>query len=1060
MGGGGMGKRMSAAAAADLANLASLSGKYRTNMEAAAKAAERTVHLGSKGAGGRFLSNIGSGPGASQSNGGGANFGGGANRGGLTQMTPAAAVALRATQRGAPPLGGGAAIPASPGAGGTPGAPATATSSGGFGGFAKKFAIGAGAALLAGAINPAGFEQQDWLSNRAALRMNGGYDKRKAANQMYGPGGFAQNVGDNATVGSAFAPVLQRGGYTVGSAGFAGQASNIRNIASLNPMLAGQAGNVGLEAQSAQTFNTMRGAFGIETLNPGGKPKSIAEISRSLVGATTSLGNKPMNIKQVQATFGVNGRTRLNLNQAGISSDMQTSIQDYLTASANKGSYLTDKEQQSRDPKANPSSDTILGSKQTRSSAEQGVTAAMLKDYADAFRKTNDAINASLKEMTGLLRANNNLLAHLAGGAGGTLGAATGGGGGTMNTIGKVGLGVGASAIARKVSGGLGSRLVAGAAARTAAGGLAGAGAAAAGVAALPIEAILAGGFAAYEGSKGILGADRSRGVFSDRAWSTAWQHGLGGMFGYKAAKGDGPGRPASFGGAAGWGGITAGTFNGKEFGDGPGADPGSSAAQAAAQKDRGAETINALAGLMKGFGGPWNISSAKRSGRSGVTVSGNVSYHATGNAIDIVGNSPGVDTPQLLAINRYLSQYAPGLNELIYAGPGGALVKDGRRVSPSLYGQAVMDIHHNHVHVAATSGMLKNLAKKKKGGGFLNNVLGGISGAAGNIWDAGRNLFNSGRNALGFGGSKKSNGSSSSKNSNGASGAGGGIAGGMMALTSSGSTASQASLIESLLAGLAAGNSDSGMGRPVSVDRGEMPSGVLGRSAGTTRGSGSGSSSDGGPARSMPVGSALENAHTIIRVARQMGISKRGAVIGIATAEQESNLLNLHNGDRDSQGLFQQRPSQGWGTVAEVTNPAHAAHSFFERLKGLDYNHLPLTVAAQEVQRSAYPDAYAKWERTSNDIVNRDGQYGDGPGRPGAMAMGQTADVPELRQHMMRAGGAGGSVSYQGGSSVHIGKVEVHISAPQVSQAEAQRIGRMVVEQIAMQTRRKEMSR
>jgi hypothetical protein len=78
----------------------------------------------------------------------------------------------------------------------------------------------------------------------------------------------------------------------------------------------------------------------------------------------------------------------------------------------------------------------------------------------------------------------------------------------------------------------------------------------------------------------------------------------------------------------------------------------------------------------------------------------------------------------------------------------------------------------------------------------------------------------------------------------------------------------------------------------------------------------------------------------------------------------QESKLRNLDHGDRDSLGLFQQRPSQGWGTAEQVRDPVHASERFYAALKKIDgYADLALTDAAQRVQRSGYPDAYAKHE-------------------------------------------------------------------------------------------------
>ncbi|MFE0449901.1 heavy metal transporter [Streptomyces sp. NPDC058914] len=105
-------------------------------------------------------------------------------------------------------------------------------------------------------------------------------------------------------------------------------------------------------------------------------------------------------------------------------------------------------------------------------------------------------------------------------------------------------------------------------------------------------------------------------------------------------------------------------------------------------------------------------------------------------------------------------------------------------------------------------------------------------------------------------------------------------------------------------------------------------------------------------------------NAATITAVGTNRGMPERAVTIALATALQESALRNLDHGDRDSLGLFQQRPSQGWGTAQEVTDPAYAANIFYEHLaKVPDYTELPLTVAAQRVQRSGYPEAYAKHE-------------------------------------------------------------------------------------------------
>ena len=116
-------------------------------------------------------------------------------------------------------------------------------------------------------------------------------------------------------------------------------------------------------------------------------------------------------------------------------------------------------------------------------------------------------------------------------------------------------------------------------------------------------------------------------------------------------------------------------------------------------------------------------------------------------------------------------------------------------------------------------------------------------------------------------------------------------------------------------------------------------------------------------------------NAKAIIAATKKAGLPERAAVISIATALQESKLENLgHLGDRndhDSLGLFQQRPSSGWGTPEQITDPEYATLAFEKGLKQVDgWQDMPLTEAAQTVQVSAYPDAYAQWEQQAADLV------------------------------------------------------------------------------------------
>jgi hypothetical protein len=118
-----------------------------------------------------------------------------------------------------------------------------------------------------------------------------------------------------------------------------------------------------------------------------------------------------------------------------------------------------------------------------------------------------------------------------------------------------------------------------------------------------------------------------------------------------------------------------------------------------------------------------------------------------------------------------------------------------------------------------------------------------------------------------------------------------------------------------------------------------------------------------------------VSNAAIIVSVGAHMGVPARGWVIAVATAIQESSLINLPDlGDAnnaDSLGLFQQRPSQGWGTPAQIMDPVYASTTFYEHLLAVPgWQTMPLTQAAQAVQKSATPDAYARWEQDATRIV------------------------------------------------------------------------------------------
>jgi len=113
-------------------------------------------------------------------------------------------------------------------------------------------------------------------------------------------------------------------------------------------------------------------------------------------------------------------------------------------------------------------------------------------------------------------------------------------------------------------------------------------------------------------------------------------------------------------------------------------------------------------------------------------------------------------------------------------------------------------------------------------------------------------------------------------------------------------------------------------------------------------------------------------NAATIAAIAVRRGLPAHAATIALATAMQESKLYNLDGGDRDSLGLFQQRPSQGWGKPKQIMNPVYAANRFYDALVRVpDYDGLPVTEAAQDVQHSAFASAYAQHESDARALAS-----------------------------------------------------------------------------------------
>jgi hypothetical protein len=128
-----------------------------------------------------------------------------------------------------------------------------------------------------------------------------------------------------------------------------------------------------------------------------------------------------------------------------------------------------------------------------------------------------------------------------------------------------------------------------------------------------------------------------------------------------------------------------------------------------------------------------------------------------------------------------------------------------------------------------------------------------------------------------------------------------------------------------------------------------------------------------------IPLDSAQrDNAKAIVKATQEMKLPPRAAVIAVATSMQETKLNNYGDlgtaNDHDSLGLFQQRPSAGWGTPQQLTNPDYSTKAFLKGLTNVDgWQTMPLTDAAQAVQVSAFGDRYAQWEKQAADLVQAD---------------------------------------------------------------------------------------
>jgi cell wall-associated NlpC family hydrolase len=136
-----------------------------------------------------------------------------------------------------------------------------------------------------------------------------------------------------------------------------------------------------------------------------------------------------------------------------------------------------------------------------------------------------------------------------------------------------------------------------------------------------------------------------------------------------------------------------------------------------------------------------------------------------------------------------------------------------------------------------------------------------------------------------------------------------------------------------------------------------------------------------------------MGNARVIVEVGRERGIGETAMVIALMAAMTESGLRNLPYGDRDSLGLFQMRPSQGWGTPEQILDPRYSANKFYEVLLTVPgWQSMPPGAAAQAVERSAHPDRYATHEQAAREVLGALDGTPCTPARP----RGESVSLPE----------------------------------------------------------------
>ena len=984
-------------------------------------------------------------------------------------------------------IGGGANMPALPGGGGngghedyarelepdqygTPVGFSGGKPNGG-GGKIKGAAAKAGAAVFgamgSALLDTSNYEDADFLANRLALNANGGYNKGQQAQMI------TKYFGGFTTQGEALnmaMPIINQGGFATGTQGFNTLASNASTIATLNPMLRGQAGQIAMQNQSPQLFNMMRMTTGVETIGRDGKPRPIQDVARELVTSLGGDSRRPMTQDQLSATFGATGHMRLTLQQMGMSEDQIQSYRDVLQADTDKGRFLTAAEVKKHETDA---AKTITGSKQEAASARMDLVASHLEEWSAGYQKGTDAMVSAMHKLTASINAMPHAMKEALFGSPGAVAAARDAV--TPGSSGKGGFGA-------LLTGGLGAaagwllRRGAGPAARTAtrsAGALLRAGGGLLERVGLGRAGSLFGGFLGRAGlaagvhwgldkfgdwmqskagvDKDDSAVERTLKQFGHWAWDTgegaaegaaaagpagavagaliragdgaySWnQEGthyaaknqkksrfggtLGSIFNKMNPFGDGYGRlEQTQMPSAGWSGV-----GGAEIGDGEGGG-------------RGPQTYKWLENLMNS-GPPHRVTSRIRKGAH--TRSGGLSYHATGNAIDLGGPTPGRDTNDLLSINRWLAnKLGKAAVELIYSGPGGINLWNGQ---PHKYKAAVANDHHDHVHVAVTQESLKKIGQKVDGSSTPPSGTDAGSGTAQTHADVQR------KHRKGVPGIfQQRNGFSERK------------------------------LIEHFFDDIHAAvkNVD-----PDDTDaEGSASSGADMAAPKSNGGAAAPAGSNGGAGRA-----AIEKFLYGLRLHESGGDYNETSKYSTASGAYQylDSSWNDYAGYRRAyqapKAVQDQRARldvgrrydkyHNWRLVAA----AHFRGDGWVKEHGSD----PNAWAMKGPGINPSPNAYVK------DVLDIAGipETGDGyGGAPAVAAMpvetgSQTMEV--RRPQVPRPQGGRGSVQVNShGGSVHIAKVEVHLTTPQVSPQEAKRIGKMVVSEIAQQVKMKELTR